>query len=126
MTKRTFDPSALTGILLVGHGTRSEVGTAQFLALADDLRASLRPTAVEPAFLELQQPAIDAAVEQLLAGGCQRIVTFPLLLFAAGHAKEDIPAAVASALARRGRNDVVQLQAGHLGCHPALVELSAR
>ncbi len=115
-----------TGILLVGHGTRSDVGTAQFLALAERIRGSAGQIVVEPAFLELRQPGIDAAVGRLLEQGIERLVTMPLLLFAAGHAKEDIPRAVAAALEQRGRGDVVQVQAGHLGCHSALVGLSGR
>jgi sirohydrochlorin ferrochelatase len=35
-----------------------------------------------------------------------------------------VPAAVAEALARRGRQDIEQVQAAHLGCHAAMVELS--
>ena len=91
------------GLLIVGHGTRSEVGTAQFLALAERIRKSAGgQLAVEPAFLELQQPDIDAAVGNLVAQGVKQLVVMPLLLFAAGHAKEDVPNAVAAALARRG------------------------
>jgi len=117
--------SAKTGLLLVGHGTRSEVGTKQFLALAEEIRNRTGAEwMVEPAFLELQQPDIDAAVERLVKQGIERLVTMPLLLFAAGHAKEDVPSAVAAALARRRQSHIQQVQAGHLGCHPALVELS--
>jgi sirohydrochlorin cobaltochelatase len=114
----------LTGLLLVGHGTRSEIGVRQFLAVAARLREKLSPQPVEPAFLELAEPDIDAAVGRLVEQGIQRLVTMPLLLFAAGHAKEDVPRAVKSALARRGMEQIEQVQAAHLGCNPALVELS--
>jgi sirohydrochlorin cobaltochelatase len=117
--------SVKTGLLLVGHGTRSAVGTQQFLALAERIRQRMvGQLLVEPAFLELQQPDIDAAVGRLVDHGSGRLVTMPLLLFAAGHAKEDVPRAVEAALERRGRSDVPQAQARHLGCHPAIVELS--
>jgi sirohydrochlorin cobaltochelatase len=116
--------SPKTGLLLVGHGTRSEMGTAQFLALAERLRNRVRELSVEAAFLELQQPDIDSAVGRLVEQGIERLVTMPLLLFAAGHAKEDVPGTVAAALGRRGRSDIGQVQSGHLGCHPAVVELS--
>jgi sirohydrochlorin cobaltochelatase len=113
------------GLLLVGHGTRSALGCAQFLALADRIRGSLAPLPVEPAFLELQQPDIDAAVAGLLPQKIDCIVTVPLLLFAAGHAKQDIPAAVAAAVARRDRTEIAHAQTSHFGCHAALLELSA-
>jgi len=117
--------SAKTGLLLVGHGTRSEIGAQQFLALAERLRERVQGIAVvEAAFLELRQPDIEGAVDRLVDQGIERLVTMPMLLFAAGHAKEDVPAAVAAALARSGQSDIGQVQAGHLGCHPAVVELS--
>src|SRR5436190_12353693 len=120
------DNAELTGVLLVGHGTRSGEGTGQFLGLAARMAESVAPVPVEAAFLELQQPGIDVAVGRLVERGIGRLVTMPLLLFAAGHAKRDIPEQVAVALARRGRSDVDQVQAAHLGCHPEVVELSRR
>lgn len=115
------------GILLIGHGTASEVGTQQFLSLARQLAVRLAPCPVEPAFLELQAPAIDAGVRRLRERGATRIVAAPLLLFAAGHAKRDIPQAVADACAGSGlEHRLACVQAGHLGCHPAIVELSQR
>ena len=53
---------------------------------------------VQPCFLELAQPEIATGVRQLLDQGIDRLVVVPVLLFAAGHAKRDIPAAVAAAL----------------------------
>jgi sirohydrochlorin cobaltochelatase len=114
----------MTGLLLVGHGTRSTVGIKQFLALADCLSQRLAQIPVEPAFLELAQPDIDTAVARLVEHQIHRLVTMPLLLFAAGHAKQDIPRAVQTALTLHGAGHIEQVQAGHLGCHPALVELS--
>jgi sirohydrochlorin cobaltochelatase len=74
--------------------------------------------------LELSHPDIDTAVGRLVALGVKRLVTMPLLLFAAGHVKRDIPKQVSAALARRGMDHVASAQAEHLGCHPAIVELS--
>jgi sirohydrochlorin cobaltochelatase len=110
-------------VLLVGHGTASEVGTRQFLLLAGQVADKLSPTIVEPAFLELQQPDIATGVGRLIERGAGQIVIAPLLLFAAGHAKNDIPSAVASALADHSSRLPVS-QAAHLGCHAAMIELS--
>lgn len=113
-----------TGVLLVGHGTRSPTGIRQFLDIAKRAAKALAPVVVEPAFLEISQPDIDAAIGRLATRGIERLVTLPLLLFAAGHAKRDIPDQVSTALARRGLSQIEHLQASHLGCHPALVQLS--
>jgi len=121
-TKRADD----IGVLLVGHGTRSAAGTRQFLELADELARRIAPIKLEPAFLEIQQPGIAAAVERLLARKIERLTVLPVLLFAAGHAKRDIPQAVALALAACGRAELPRAQAAHLGCHPAILTLSGR
>jgi sirohydrochlorin cobaltochelatase len=113
-----------TGVLLVGHGTRSEAGTAQFLALAEHLKNSLAPAATEPAFLELQSPDIAAAIERLLARKIERLVTVPLLLFTAGHAKQDIPRTVEETLVRHQAAHMPRWQTAAFGCHAALVRLS--
>lgn len=115
------------GMLLVGHGTRSEQGKEEFLRVAGLVAAAAAPIPVEPAFLEFCQPTIRQAVGRLVEQGTQSIVVVPLLLFAAGHAKDDVPAAVAESLSKFGvATDVTVAMAPHLGCHPAIVELSAR
>lgn len=113
-----------TGVLIVGHGTRSPLGRAQFLWLAEQVQTLLIPLQLEPAFLELAEPTIDEAVGRLVQRGIEQLVTLPLLLFAAGHAKEDIPSAVKSALKKHGKSELPCSQAAHFGCHPALLELS--
>lgn len=120
------DSNATDGILLVGHGTRDETGTRQFLELVEVLKVRLAPAAVEAAFLELREPGIGVGVERLLGRGIERLVTVPLLLFAAGHIKRDVPGEVEKALVALGRSDLERMQAGHLGCHESLVELSRR
>src|SRR5262245_13945310 len=115
-----------TGLILISHGTRSVAGTYQFLELATWLSQRFISFCVAPAFLEMQQPDLDTAVGQLIDRGVDRMVSLPLLLFAAGHAKRDVPQQISAALARRGCQNINLTQAAHLGCHPALVELSQR
>jgi sirohydrochlorin cobaltochelatase len=114
------------GLLFVGHGTNDPTGTAQFLELAAGLAQRFKTLAVEPAFLELQLPNIDTGVQRLVERGIQQLGIMPLLLFAAGHAKEDVPKAVRQALKRHTDRPIEPIQAAHLGCHPLLVELSHR
>lgn len=110
------------GVLLVGHGTRDPQGIADFLALAERVAETRPQVAVEPCFLELAEPDIPAGVRRLVDQGVEQIAVMPLLLFAAGHAKRDVPNAVAEAL--RPWPGVRWRQAGHLGVHPAIVEQS--
>ncbi|MFM7074399.1 MAG: sirohydrochlorin chelatase [Planctomycetota bacterium] len=112
------------GYLIVGHGTRDLIGQSEF-HLAVSRIAELCPSVVVRAcFLELVEPTISDAIDGLVRDGVERVVVAPLLLFAAGHAKRDVPEAVEAA--RQRYPTVSFAQADHLGCHTALLELSAR
>jgi sirohydrochlorin cobaltochelatase len=111
------------GILLVGHGTRDAVGVAEFFAACEAVGRLLPGLPIEPCFLEICDPPIARGVARLVERGVSEIVVMPLLLFAAGHAKRDVPLAVAAALQRFP--NVSSVQAEHLGCHPLLLEQSA-
>jgi sirohydrochlorin cobaltochelatase len=77
---------------------------------------------VEGAFLELATPTIEEGLAHLAERGARRAIVAPLLLFEAGHAKDDIPQAVAAAAQRLGIEIVGQSDA--LQSHPKLIELS--
>ena len=120
-------------LLLAAHGTRDPAGVAAFAALAsrvEDL-AGRDGTPVAGGFIELSEPALREAVADLAAaspgppaaGGKTSIVAVPLMLSAAGHAKGDIPAALAR---ERTRHPGLTWTYGRpLGPHPALLELLA-
>lgn len=111
------------GFLLIGHGTRDQQGLAEFAETVRQAADQLAPLPVEAAFLELAIPTIAEGFQRLVQRGVRQIVTAPLLLFAAGHAKQDIPQAVAAAASKHP--GIPWRQAEHLGCHPTLLELSA-
>ena len=112
------------GVLLIGHGTCNPQGIAQFYDLCRTVTLRLYPVPVEPAFLELQQPNIEQSAARLIERGVRRLTVMPLLLFAAGHAKRDIPSAIQEAIKQSGVPCKEVLQAAPLGLHPALIELS--
>lgn len=112
------------GVLIVGHGTRNQTGRAEFYSTAADVAAKLPHLAVEPCFLELAEPDIETGVKRLADRGVERICSVPLMLFAAGHVKRDVPGAVEAAV--RKHSGVPWVQADHLGCHETLVELSVQ
>lgn len=86
--------------MLVGHGTRDSVGTAEFFQLGECLADQLAGNAiVRPCLLEFQTPTIAQAFGALVAQGVGHVIVAPLLLFSAGHAKGDIPGEVAAAQA---------------------------
>lgn len=111
------------GMLLVGHGTRDAQGAAEFLETARLIAALVPSVAVEPGFLELAEPPIDKAFERLVARDVCEIIVVPLLLFAAGHAKQDIPREVSNAAIRFPRLKI--RHAEPLGCQEMIVAASA-
>lgn len=110
------------GVLLIGHGTRDSVGTSQFFELATLLANRLRPLAVQSALLEFQEPTIGQAWEALVSRGVQHVHVAPLLLFAAGHAKRDIPDTLIECQAKTP--GILFDQARPLSRHPAMIELA--
>ena len=110
------------GVMVVGHGTANPVGADETRQVAERVGGLMPGVAVELGFLEVIGPTIGDAVAALAARGCSEVVVAPLLLFAAGHARQDVPEAVREAAAAAG---VRAAQAEPLGCHEAVVRLAA-
>lgn len=112
------------GLLIVGHGTRDPAGIGEFQETVERVAQRLPPVIVEGGFLELAEPTIAAAYDLLVERGAGQIAASPLVLFAAGHTKQDIPAALAAAASKHGGPKPLQLP--HLGCHRAIIQLSVQ
>jgi sirohydrochlorin cobaltochelatase len=112
-------------LLLAAHGTRDQAGVAAFTALTERVGALAagRQTQVAGGFIELSPPPLRDAVAALSNGGPAHMVAVPLMLSAAGHAKGDIPAALAREQTRHP--GLTWAYARPLGPHPALTELLA-
>jgi len=77
--------------MLCGHGSRNQRAVGEFARLAARLRERLPDVAVEYGYLEFANPVLHAGLDRLRAAGLERILAVPGMLFAAGHAKNDIP-----------------------------------
>ncbi|MDP1732620.1 MAG: sirohydrochlorin chelatase, partial [Devosia sp.] len=80
-----------TGVMLCGHGSRNQLAVGEFAVLAEHLRARLPGVPVEYGYLEFANPVLHQGLDRLRAQGVQRVLAVPGMLFAAGHAKNDIP-----------------------------------
>jgi sirohydrochlorin cobaltochelatase len=110
-------------LLIAGHGTVDEKGATQFREFTERVgkRLATRNIAVAGGFIELSPPPIKEAVSGLVHDGHRRIASVPLMLVAAGHAKGDIPAALAR---ERQRHEGLEIAYGRpLGPHPTLLAL---
>jgi sirohydrochlorin cobaltochelatase len=87
----TLDLPAGTGVMLCGHGSRNQRAVGEFANLAEHLRARLPGIPVEYGYLEFANPVLHQGLDKLRALGLKRVLAVPGMLFAAGHAKNDIP-----------------------------------
>ena len=110
-------------MLVVGHGSRDADGVDEFWELAGTIRAAAGDLLTGFGFIELASPTVDEAIDDLVAGGATEIVSVPLVLLAAGHLKNDGPAALARARARHP--DVHFSLARDLGIEPHVLEIAA-
>lgn len=83
-----------TGLLIVGHGSRSPAASAEMFAIGDLVAEAAPGLAVEVGFLELAAPSAGRALDRLAERGVTRASVVPLMLNPAGHAKSDVPAVV--------------------------------
>jgi cobalt transport protein ATP-binding subunit len=110
-------------MLVVGHGSRDADGVDEFWALASTIRSVAGDLLTGFGFIELAAPTVDDAIDDLIARGATEIVSVPLVLLAAGHLKNDGPAALARA---RTRHPGAQFfLARDLGIAPHVLEIAA-
>jgi len=90
------------GVMVCGHGSRSKAAVAEFAVVAEKLRAHFPDWPVEHGYLEFANPVIRDGLDKLRESGCERILAVPGMLFAAGHAKNDIPSVLNTYQAKHG------------------------
>ena len=90
------------GVLICGHGSRNRLAVEEFAGMVEKLRPQLAPMPVEHGYLEFARPVLRDGLEALRQRGVTRILAIPAMLFAAGHAKNDIPSVLNTYTAETG------------------------
>jgi len=108
-------------LLIVGHGSRDPRGAREFHDLVGLVRRRNPSMTVEGGFIELSRPPISECVDRLAKTGAKDVAAVPLMLLAAGHAKDDIPATL---VREKMDHPTMTFNYGRaLGIRPELLEL---
>lgn len=115
-----------TALFLMGHGTKSEKGRSQFLRLVS-MAAQRYDFEVDGGFIELAEPAMYDQLEKFVERvKPDHLVVLPLVLFPAGHQKDDGAALANFARTLPGltKSDGAKVSYGtYLGLQPQVIDL---
>ena len=90
------------GVMICGHGSRSKSAVTEFAVLAEKLAPLFPDWPVEYGYLEFATPVIKTGLDKLREQGVTHVLAVPGMLFAAGHAKNDIPSVLNTYAAEHG------------------------
>ena len=107
------------GIMICGHGSRSKSAETEFGLLAARLKERYPDTPIEYGFLEYSAPNIHMGLNSLKDQGVNHIIAVPGMLFAATHAKNDIPSVLTT---YQEKNPGISVSYGReLALHPEMI-----
>jgi precorrin-8X/cobalt-precorrin-8 methylmutase len=109
-------------IVLAGHGSRDPDGLREFEQLVALMRVRVGGRRLDYGYLEFARPTLAEAVQATITAGSRRIVVVPALLFAATHAKNDMPGEL-QVLQQAFPNIALHFGAA-LDLHPLLLRLA--
>jgi len=107
------------GVMVCGHGSRDEGAVTEFAQVAEGLKPLFPDHPVEYGYLEFATPIIRTGLDKLREEGVTRVLAVPGMLFAAGHAKNDIPSVLNAYAAK---HDGFSIEYGkELGIDPKMI-----
>ncbi len=108
----------MKALMLCGHGSRDRGAVEEFRGLAEKMARRLPDWAVDYGYLEFATPIIREGLDALRDKGAREILALPGMLFAAGHAKNDIPSVLNTYAAG---SDVSITYGRELGIDPKMI-----
>ena len=110
----------MTGVIVIGHGSRSKEAKEAFYQIVEQLKESMKGE-VEGCFMEISEPHIPETIEKMYNRGVREITALPYFLFNGIHIKQDIPEILQ--LAKEKYQDLIIRMAQPIGYDKALVEI---
>ena len=86
----------MTGVIVFAHGSRDPLWRKPMEAVAEAIRLRQPQTQVSCAYLELCDPDLPTAVQQMVETGVRHIRVLPAFLGVGLHARQDLPELVKS------------------------------
>jgi len=80
-----------TAIIILGHGSKVKKANTALLRIIRDIKSKGGLKIIEPSYLQLHDPNIQATVKKIVEKGCKKIVIVPFFLFMGNHVLRDIP-----------------------------------
>ncbi|MCH2206848.1 MAG: CbiX/SirB N-terminal domain-containing protein [Lentisphaerales bacterium] len=81
-------------VILIAHGSRLQKTADEMKEMVEKLQLTMPESLIKPAFMELQQPNLKSAMNEVLEEGIKKINIVPLFFFTGRHMRDDIPAQV--------------------------------
>jgi precorrin-8X/cobalt-precorrin-8 methylmutase len=108
-------------VLLLGHGSKLAEANDTLRKIASTLEASGGYGIVLPAFLQLENPDFQEAVDHMVKKGFNDITVMPYFLYPGAHVTKDIPAEMDNARARFP--DLSMTITRNIGFHDKLIDI---
>jgi sirohydrochlorin cobaltochelatase len=115
------DKQRKSGIMICGHGSRDKDAEREFSRVAAGLKQRFPDMPIEYGFLEFSAPNIHMGLNKLVEQGVDDIYAVPGMLFAATHARNDIPSVLTNYEQQLSDSDVKIHYGSELGLHPAMI-----
>ena len=96
-----------TGVMICGHGSRNQNAMKEFAKVSEGLKGKFGDAPVEYGYLEFANPVISHGLDKLREQGVTKCYAVPGMLFAAGHAKNDIPSVLNTYQARHPEMEII-------------------
>lgn len=110
----------MKALLVISHGSRRGASNHEVIRMTDKLREQAHDSIplVVCAFLEIAEPSVQAAIDELVERGADDILAFPHFLAAGTHVTRDIPRELDTAAVRHPGVTFSTLP--HLGSIPGI------
>lgn len=114
-------------VLLIAHGSRNPDAATAHEQLCEEVQertaADGAEVRVRPAYLEIAEPTIPAAIDAAVAEGARSVRLLPHFLAPGNHVQRDLPRIVGEA-SERHPGVAIELEE-HTGADPGMVDLLA-